>query len=477
MTCAVLVVEDETVFAKNIQSYLAREGYEVRVASDANAAMAEFDSFRPAIVLLDYNLPGSNGLEILARMKAKDPQVAVVMLTGHGGVDIAVQAMKSGAVDYLSKPVALGELKLVINRVTQREKIEGTLAYYQKREAKSGGLDALIGASQPMIDLKAKVEQIIAAEHSLTDNDAPAVLITGETGAGKELVARALHFSGARAARPFVEINCASIPANLLEAELFGYERGAFTDAKERKPGLVEAADSGTLFLDEIGEIDVAVQVKLLKLLEEKRVRRLGGIREKQVNVRIVAATNRDLDAMVRDGTFRADLFYRLRILHVVVLPLRQRGDDILLLARHFLASQGARYGRGGLKLAPEAERVLRAYRWPGNVRELRNAIEQAVLLTTGSEITAVQFPFCETALESAAVAESAVEMPAGKLRDAPADKLADAPFDLDVAERDIVLKALTRTGWNVTQAAKLLGLSRDTLRYRIEKHRLKPDA
>ncbi len=463
MGCAVLVVEDETVFAKNIQAYLLRDGYEVRIAADARSAMAEFDKFRPAVVLLDYNLPGANGLEILAQMKARDPQVPVVMLTGHGGVDIAVQAMKSGAADYLSKPMALGEVKLVIERVTQRERVESTLAYYQKREARASGVDALIGDSAPMLALKTRIEQIIAAERSLTDNNAPAVLIMGATGAGKELVARALHFSGVRAARPFVEINCAAIPANLLEAELFGYERGAFTDAKERKPGLVEAAESGTLFLDEIGEIDVAVQVKLLKLLEEKRVRRLGGIREQQVNVRIVAATNRNIEAMVREGTFRADLYYRLRIVQVVVPPLRERDTDILLLARHFLASQGARYGRRGLTLTPDAEQVLRSHQWPGNVRELRNAVEQAVLLTTGSEVGAVQFPFCNAVLEPAFADTADHAATAGQ-------------FDLDAAERDLVLKALQRTGWNVTQAAKLLGLSRDTLRYRIEKHRLKAD-
>lgn len=463
MTCAVLVVEDEAVFAKNIQSYLVREGYEVRIAGEANVAMTEFDRFKPAVVLLDYNLPGANGLEVLARMKARDPKVMVIMLTGHGSVDVAVQAMKSGAADYLSKPVALGELKIVINRVVQREQMEGALEYYQKREAKAGGIESLIGESRPMRELHAKLQQVITAERSLTDDAAPAVLITGETGTGKELVARALHFSGVRAARPFVEINCASIPANLLEAELFGYERGAFTDAKERKLGLVEAAESGTLFLDEIGEIDVAVQVKLLKLLEEKRVRRLGGIREQQVNVRIIAATHRNIEAMVREGTFRADLFYRLRIIHIAVPPLRERGDDVLLLARHFLASQGARYGRTGLKLTLDAEKVLCMHRWPGNVREMRNAVEQAVLLATDSEIRAVQFPFCETSLEESAARDQ--DSASGS-----------RPFDLEAAERELVLKALQRTGWNVTQAARLLGLSRDTLRYRIEKHGLKAE-
>jgi two-component system, NtrC family, response regulator AtoC len=464
MSCAVLIVEDEAVFAKNIQTYLVREGFEARVAGDAVTAMAEFDNFRPAIVLLDYNLPGANGLDILARMKAQDPQALVVMLTGYGGVEVAVQAMKDGAADYLCKPVALGELKLAINRVLQREQVKGALAYYQRKDAKSSGLDAMIGESAPMRELKFKLEQVIAAERNLTDNDAPAVLITGETGTGKELVARALHFSGARAGKPFVEINCASIPPNLLEAELFGYERGAFTDAKERKLGLVEAAEGGTLFLDEIAEIDVSVQVKLLKLLEEKRLRRLGGIREQLVNVRIVAATNRNIEGMVRDGAFRADLFYRLRIVQVVVPPLRERGHDVLLLAQHFLEMQSARYGRTGLTLAPDAKNLLSAHRWPGNAREMRNAIEQAVLLTSAGEINAVQFPFCAPAAQQ--------QLPASGQNAA-----INATLDLNGAERDLILTALARTHWNVTRAAMLLGLSRDTLRYRIEKHELRTTA
>jgi len=465
MTRAILIVEDEAVFAKNVRTYLKREGYEVRIADNAEAALKEFETFRPGIVLLDYNLPGANGLEILALMKQRDPKIPVVMLTGHGNVEVAVQAMKIGASDFLSKPMALAELKLVIDLVLEREQISGALAYYQKRDACGAGLESWMGESPSMRELKSTVTQIINAERNLTDNDPPAVLITGETGTGKELIARALHFAGVRADKPFVEINCASIPSNLLEAELFGYERGAFTDAKERKQGLVETAEGGTLFLDEIGEVDTSVQVKLLKLLEEKKVRRLGGVREQLVNVRIVAATNRDLSAMVRDGTFRSDLFYRLRILHVNAPPLRERDDDVLLLARHFLTVQGERYGRRGIVLDAEAERLLRAHAWPGNVRELRNAIEQAVLLAKSTTIGASQFPFC------------AVPAPAAGTAQAPtvgsAAALPDSGIDLGKMERDLVAQALAKTGGNVTHAAKLLGISRDTLRYRIEKHQI----
>ncbi|HZN26942.1 MAG TPA: sigma 54-interacting transcriptional regulator, partial [Burkholderiales bacterium] len=251
-------------------------------------------------------------------------------------------------------------------------------------------------------------------------------------------------------------------------AELFGYERGAFTDARQRKPGLVEAADRGTLFLDEIGEVDIAVQAKLLKLLEDRTVRRLGGLREQSVDVRFVAATNRDLEKMVREGRFRADLFFRLRIVHIAVPPLRARADDVLLLARKFLKVHGARYGKPNLKLSESAERALRGYAWPGNVRELRNAVEQAVLLADRESIEATQFPFCE----SLAAATEPAAAPEGE---PPRSAMPAGGVNLGDVERDLVLQALNRTGWNVTRAAQLLGITRDTLRYRMEKHRIKP--
>jgi two-component system response regulator AtoC len=297
----------------------------------------------------------------------------------------------------------------------------------------------------------------------------PAVLINGETGTGKELVARALHFDGVRASAPFVEINCASIPAALLESELFGYERGAFTDARQRKTGLVEAAQGGTLFLDEIGEVDIAIQAKLLKLLEDRTVRRLGGLREQTVDVRFVAATNRDLEKMVQDGRFRADLFFRLRIVHIAVPPLRARGDDVLALARMFLKMHGARYGKPDLALSETAERALRRYAWPGNVRELRNAVEQAVLLAHDAVIDASQFPFCESL--SPVGDTGAADAPAAPTQ------LTDSGVNLNDLERDLLMQALERAGWNVTRAAQLLAVTRDTLRYRMEKYRIKPPA
>src|SRR5512140_1254834 len=257
----------------------------------------------------------------------------------------------------------------------------------RSEQGEGHALDGLVGDSAAMVALKGRLRRMLEAEASMRHGDYPSVLITGETGTGKELAARALHFEGLRRDGPFVEINCASLPVHLLESELFGYERGAFTDAKERKVGLVEAAEGGTLFLDEIGDVDLAIQAKLLKLIEERSVRRLGSTRERQVDVRIISATNQDLEKMVRDGRFRADLFYRLRIITLHMPPLRDRREDVLLLARHFVELQGSRYGKRNLTLGPDAECALLGHSWPGNVRELQNALEQTVLLAHGDTI------------------------------------------------------------------------------------------
>jgi len=304
---------------------------------------------------------------------------------------------------------------------------------------------------------------VLEAGRRLADAALPAALITGETGTGKELVARALHFGGARAGKPFIELNCASIPAQLLESELFGYERGAFTDARGRKAGLVEAAHGGTFFLDEIGDIELGLQGKLLKLLEEKSLRRLGSLRELRVDVRVVAATNQPLEKLVREGKFRSDLFFRLRGVQLALPPLRERGDDVLLLARHFLQLNSARYGKKGLRFSAQAEAALLGYAWPGNVRELRNVVEEAVLLAQEAVIAPQQLSFC---------ASLGALHPAGPAPALVAD-IPEAGINLEEVERGLVLQALQKTGWNVTRAARLLGLTRDTLRYRMEKFSL----
>ena len=459
MSYPVLVIEDETVLAKNICNYLKRAGYECRCTESAEQALAELERFKPEAAVLDFNLPGMNGMEMLARLRSIDPNLKVIMITGHGSVELAVDAMKAGAYDFLTKPVSLSRLKLLLDKALGETRQAQTLSYYHARDAQHGGLDKLVGESEPMQRLRETVRQLIRAEQGLQDADAPAVLITGETGSGKDMIARALHYDGPRGSRPLVEVNCASIPSQLLESELFGYERGAFTDARVRKFGLVETANEGALFLNEIGDMDLSLQAKLLKLLEEKTVRRIGSVRDQQVNVRIIAATHRPLEQLVEEGRFRSDLFYRLRIVHLQVPPLRTRGDDILMIARHYIAVHGRRYGKPELKLTEDAEAKLRAHKWPGNVRELRNVLEQAVLMASGARI------------DADGISLVVPRMPEPETR-APAH-----PMTLDAMERNALLEALGKADWNVTQAARLLGISRDTLRYRIEKFHILPPA
>ena len=466
MSYGVLLIEDEELLSKNIRLYLQRYGHDVQVAASAEAGLELLEQFKPDAVVLDFNLPGIDGLEALARIRRRDPNVIVVMMTGHGSEQIAVDAMKAGAFDYLTKPVALGKLKLVLDRALQAGRRDQELSWYRRREAADKGLAALVGESPRMRELRAQIRQIVEAERNLGGEAPPAVLINGETGTGKELVAHAFHYEGQRATGPFVEINCATIPAHLLESELFGHERGAFTDARERRIGLIEAADGGTLFLDEVGEIDPGLQVKLLKLLEDRKIRRLGSVREQQVSVRIVAATNRDLEQMVRDGRFRADLYFRLRILQVLTPPLRERAGDIELLAAHFLEQQRARYGKPRLTLGDGARDALRAHTWPGNVRELRNVIEQSVIMATGDVIEAPQLMLAR------------LDQPSAQPGVAPAVPLTMSAGaiggTLPEIERRLIQKALDAARWNVSKAARDLGVSRDTLRYRMEKFALK---
>lgn len=457
---AVLIIDDEATLARNLATYLERLGWATRVAGSAEDGLAQYSEFRPDVVLLDHNLPGRSGLEALGQLRSIDPQARVVLMTGYGSIDLAVSAMKQGAVDYLAKPLALSELKLLLERLTNQQRLETTVDYYRGREAVGSGIDKIEGGSPAVLALRERIVMLLDAERRLTDDCLPTVLIRGETGTGKELVARALHYGSRRAAMPFVELNCGALPPQLVEAELFGYEKGAFTDARQRKVGLVETAEGGTLFLDEIAEADASTQVKLLKLLEDRGYRRLGGLREQRANVRILAATHRPLDRMVQQGSFRADLYFRLRMVEVKVPALREREGDALLLALHFLRLHARRYARGNLVLTTDAQRLLREHTWPGNVRELRNAMEQAVLLARGDAIGPRELAFL-----------AADERPAQARTPAQAAEAAsDGDLNLERAERRLVEQALAREAGNITQAARLLGISRDTLRYRLER-------
>ncbi len=451
MSLAVLIIEDEETLARNLVRYLQRQGFDARSASTAKAGLAAYAEFGPDVVMLDLNLPDASGLTVLAEIRGRDSAAKVIVMTGHGSIETAVEAMKAGAFDFIGKPVALAEVRILVEKAAGQERMEGALSYYRGRDARGAGAAAILGESSAVTALRQRIAKLVEAERNMQGGQPPAVLVRGETGTGKELVARALHFDGPRQGGPFIELNCSTLPAHLLEAELFGHERGAFTDAKERRIGLVEAAQGGTLFLDEIGDIEPAVQVKLLKLLEDRTVRRIGAVRDREVDVRFVSATHRDLEALVREGRFRADLFYRLRVVEMEVPPLRARGADILMLARHFLAESGRRYGKPGLLLDDAAAAVVMKHPWPGNVRELRNAMEQAALSADGEAVSPANLALAP--VSRAMQRETLPEM-----------------------ERDLIERALERTGGNVSRAARDLGISRDTLRYRLARRDGEPD-
>jgi two-component system, NtrC family, response regulator AtoC len=458
----ILVIEDEVTLAKNMARYFEKFHHTVEIANDGPAGVAAAKRVMPDVAIVDYQLPGMDGLQVIHALRANDDQVKIVMVTGHASVPLAIDAMKAGSFDLLTKPVSLAILRNVVERALNESGTRKALNYYQQRQASHAGLDALIGESAPMYALRDMVRTLAMSEPTDHTPVAP-VLVLGETGSGKELVARACHFAGPRAKAPFVEINCAAMPAHLMEAELFGYEKGAFTDAHARKIGLIEAADGGTLFLDEIGELDINLQAKLLRVLENLKVRRLGALQDRVVNIRVVAATNRDLDKLAALGKFRSDLLYRLRVFQINIPPLRARGADALLLAQRFIEQFAARYAKPEPKLDASAQEAIELHPWLGNVRELRNAIERAVILGQSTHLSAIDLGL------------AMVQPPPAWTQKAQVTTASSGLNSLEAQERQHLITALMQAGWNVTKAARALDISRDTLRYRIDKHGLQP--
>jgi two-component system, NtrC family, response regulator AtoC len=458
----ILVIEDEITLAKNVARYFEKYHHTVEVANDGPQGVEIAKRAMPDVAIVDYQLPGLNGLEVIRALRANDNQIRIVMVTGHASIPLAIDAMRAGSFDLLTKPVSLASMRSVVERALAETGHRKALDYYQRREANEGGLDALVGESAVMVALRDLVRTLATSEPT-GRLPVPPILVLGETGSGKELVARACHFVGPRAKAPFVEINCAALPAHLMEGELFGYEKGAFTDAQTRKIGLIEAADGGTLFLDEIGELDIDLQAKLLRVLENLKVRRLGALQDRVVNIRIVAATNRDLDKLVAAGKFRSDLLYRLRVFQINLPPLRSRGADTMLLARRFITQFAAHYGKTAPELDASAVKAIENNSWLGNVRELRNVIERAVLLAKSAQLSAAD-------LGLAIVQPSPAWMPKAEISTA-----SGGMNSLEASERQHLIAALQYAGWNVTKAARALDISRDTLRYRIDKHGLQP--
>ena len=468
----VLIVDDEQTLARSAKAFLADHGYDAEVATSGEKAMELLENLQPDVVFADVRLPGMSGLDLLKRIREFDPVIPVIMVTAYGSIEGAVEAVKLGAFDYVKKPVDLEELKLLADRARENRLLRQELSYYRRRATRDVGFPAMLGESPVIRAVLERARQIAALD------EAPPVLLTGETGTGKGLLARAIHASGPRAMKPFIEINCTALTATLMEAELFGYERGAFTDAKESKPGLVEAAEGGFLFLDEIGDVDLSVQGKLLRAIEERAVRRVGSVRERKIDFRIVAATNRDLEREARQERFRKDLYFRLAVIVLDVPPLRERGSDVLLLTEHFLRSFNAKYGKVVREMSAAARDLLLSYPWPGNVRELSHVIERAVLWSRGPtldiEHLAVTSP---TGVGSADHGASrASGSPDGEPGAAPAAAALPPPgVDLAQWEKSVIERALREAGGNQTKAAQRLGISRDTLRYRLKKFGLQP--
>ena len=445
----VLVVDDEPLIRWSLVNRLKQEGYRTLEAGTATEAVAQHREGAD-LVLLDYALPDANGLAVLRQIKESDPDTLVIMLTAHSGVEVAVEAMKNGAFHYANKPFDLDEVMLVVEKALETTQLRREVRTLRARQAQPYGVESFVGESPSAVDVRALLQRIAVSPAST-------VLLTGESGTGKDLAAKVIHYTSSRAARPFMNITCSALPETLLESELFGHERGAFTGADRQKRGLLESADGGTVFLDEIGEMVPLLQAKLLRFLEEKSFKRVGGSQDIKVDVRIVAATNRSLQEEVKKGHFREDLYYRLNVMAVPLPPLRERRDDIPRLLNHYIDGFNTEFRKKVKGLAPGVVKALAAYPWPGNVRELRNAVERAMLLTDANELTEEQFPML-AATDTMLSAE--VGLPAGGI-------------NLEELERSLVVQALERSGWNQTKASTLLGLNRDQIRYRIEKFKL----
>ena len=445
----VLVVDDEHLIRWSLEQSLKKQGYFVHTVGSGEEALEYVRSDSPDLVFLDIQLPGIDGIETLEKIKEIDNDISVIMITALGVLETAVKAMQLGAYDYINKPFNLDELSVVLRKALETQALKKEVEHLRTEKKRTQSASRIVARSNHM-------ENVLDMVSKIAQSDAAKVLVQGESGTGKELVARALHYDSPRSEQPFMAINCAAVPETLLESELMGHEKGSFTDAKSQKKGLFELANGGTVFLDEIGDMPMGTQAKLLRVLEERSFRRIGGTKDIHVDVRIVAATNKELLKAIEEGSFRKDLYYRIQVIPIYLPPLRERNDDILPLAHHFVQHFNAEFGKNVSGFSKSAERYLLDYDWPGNIRELRNVIERAIILESGDTLK----------LEL---------LPREMLSQAPATsnggfQLLPEGIDIEVVEKQLIQQALALSNGNQSQAARKLHLGIDAFRYRMKK-------
>jgi DNA-binding NtrC family response regulator len=454
----ILVVDDEKLLRWSLEQNLSKGGYEVVAAEKGLEGLGAFKEEIPDVTLLDIHLPDVSGITVLEGIKELNPYALVIMITAFGDIQTAVKTIKLGAYDFVEKPFNMEKLKILIDKALETVSLRKEVSEFRKQISSKFGFDSIIGQSEQM-------KSVFSLVAKVSKSDASTVLLQGESGTGKDLVAKIIHYQSARAEKPFMEINCTALPDTLVESELFGHEKGAFTDAKAMKKGLFELSDGGTIYLDEIGDMTQGTQAKLLKIIEDKSFKRIGGTKDIDVDVRIITATNRNLENEVRKGNFREDLYYRLKVIPIVLPPLRDRPSDITLIAKYFIDEFNEEFKKNVKGLSTETEKCFMEYPWPGNVRELKNVIERSMILESDEYVLPEHLPLELTSKEVMTHNISNINL-----------RIPPGGIDIEEVEKELIRQALDVTGGNQTRASKLLNLSRDTLRYRMQKFGFLPE-